>query len=1290
MWQIVTRIPRGTVASQMRMFPMGMGIHEAWEVREMCDWFGLDPKRIHHELWGRIDEVIHSELENRSPDKRTLVGPVNEFCTYIALWAESQYAVEDAAEATRWVVANPDPKCNNEMKANALWFARCLDRVHWRLKIAAEVFRDPALRSDPSLMSLAVIVALRDFTGVKIVDQPVANVREDNVASLTRKERDEIFNNLYTIAQEMLAENNFQRLGSFGWLRHENREQVGYSLDDLARLMALLVARKAILYERDAHGGNADFDAKPGAPWGINLYSSDLPTSYDPRIINTLGRENSETRVSELAGANCDNSPEANELRDKLADLLPHLAPYTRTFFLRYIIQDGSASPKQRRLLIDQFANHARYAWLYSKNITLTPEENLRLEAFLAEASQSRNRTFIYLQLLRQEPEALGESIIRLLNSSNSKQFEAGLEMFGFLKNRSSESDYAEVFQQCREQAESGPNAAIFKEYFTGTLPQKETLERVIDLTRAKPAALGIIDAPLFGRTLTLSPTTGGEFLLGGQFTVNGKYPPTFPSTRIAYKEVIVTGPGLRQVLPGKEDELKTPLYVFGTVTGLRPYAVYTVEIKELRLFHAKSGVWYDSIFNERIRAEPIRIEESFQALVAKYGKWLGQANDRNGEDCLHYLRDTLQLSLSPVTLATFSDTVAANYRQQFSQGEPKRLESMDNDLKIYELARDTVGELFYDNMLKPDERIYLFHYRPDDDLTTNCLLLQAEVDRARGLSKEQREAIGKYLRASGILAGLGLLDATRITRTPLEAMTSGMPSTLPDLPIPAPAAPCSSTATIPEASLELEAADLAFGLDNLSPGEKEMWAKVDALSGRQQEIATLFLFCSRMADDFEALQKYQPKLLAAFPWINGMTLADTFSDQIDAYAVIACLLGLTNAKLAADIWREAADYPYGIVPYHEIKRARGGPFPPDITAAPATLRSKIFNRPYLFKNIVVLLNFIAGVADGFDYDSYLTDRERMVKEVKLVKNGEYGDKRDEWREIVKIKEGTKKYKGMAYFVPPLLGHLIRANHGYVMWERLQSILLGEASWGDIDRILVSGFIHGTIRLSDPMNSTLDQIPPWLMLYPDGRITESQANKVMEVGGNGSRASFALLLKLIRSTLCLNKEVSEQIFGWWAGIRLDLKLYGLGGRERIYDLALRCLSDQNYRDKYLAGEDALEIYLSLWALGSEELKDAFDAVMNIARNGSRAQVIAALYFTCQTACREFQQPVIDAIRARREFTEDAEVQELLVQCEQDNTLLRLVAYASLAENGKPYLAVEKVRRSAPHGGLERP
>ncbi len=152
-------------------------------------------------------------------------------------------------------------------------------------------------------------------------------------------------------------------------------------------------------------------------------------------------------------------------------------------------------------------------------------------------------------------------------------------------------------------------------------------------------------------------------------------------------------------------------------------------------------------------------------------------------------------------------------------------------------------------------------------------------------------------------------------------------------------------------------------------------------------------------------------------------------------------------------------------------------------------------------------------------------------------------------------------------------------------------------------------FIRGIVMSS---NAEMHEYLGKLLLA--ARLQEGFRQAICESADCGTTQAFLTIFKVIEDNNLIRFSSVKRAVGTWTGLMSS----DSGDIERISAKTVRliadCLEHEEARENYLKSEDSMEIYLSLWAYGFYEVKDAIVKFEEIVDHGTHHQLLTAGYF----------------------------------------------------------------------------
>lgn len=207
-----------------------------------------------------------------------------------------------------------------------------------------------------------------------------------------------------------------------------------------------------------------------------------------------------------------------------------------------------------------------------------------------------------------------------------------------------------------------------------------------------------------------------------------------------------------------------------------------------------------------------------------------------------------------------------------------------------------------------------------------------------------------------------------------------------------------------------------------------------------------------------------------------------------------------------------------------------------------------------------------------------------------------------------KLSDEEKAYQdNRSWCVPGYTQEAIAAelNRGN---EQLRRVLT-DSIMGEGGALLTHDVIGGIVKSTD---KEMHELLGKLLLA--SRLQEGLRQAICEKADEGTPEAFRTLLKVIAENDLIRFSAVKRAVGTWTGLLTP----DSGDLERIsgktVSLIVRCMEDSVERERCLASEDSMEIYIALWSMAFGEVKDACKRVVEYAHKGSHHQLLTAGYF----------------------------------------------------------------------------
>jgi hypothetical protein len=325
--------------------------------RAFCVWLGLDFDAVSASGAKRIQQTYENAWRclTDEPFRAECLKGADAQKISLALWAVSADGVEFAEDEVLRILRD-GPR---HRVVAALRTARQFQNPEVQPRLAALALSNPDYRADGEIAG-AALDCLRFLNRIQLDKGKMA----------------ELYGYLKLLADSYKKNDH-------------------YSRDGLFDAMTRLLARKQTRTTYSSYSSGTETNE-----WGIPV--SKTHSSQEPMVLDELDKPSESGELS---------------LRDDLCGYLEQMSADSRNLFLRQVVRDGSASPRQREALVRAMGDRsgwcASLAWQNLKDVPLTDEEVKIIEGFLR-FKDGTIRQHITLKLLGQSPEKLGQSIQRL------------------------------------------------------------------------------------------------------------------------------------------------------------------------------------------------------------------------------------------------------------------------------------------------------------------------------------------------------------------------------------------------------------------------------------------------------------------------------------------------------------------------------------------------------------------------------------------------------------------------------------------------------------------------------------------------------------------------------------------------------------------------------------------------------------------------------------------------------------------------------------------------------------
>lgn len=178
-------------------------------------------------------------------------------------------------------------------------------------------------------------------------------------------------------------------------------------------------------------------------------------------------------------------------------------------------------------------------------------------------------------------------------------------------------------------------------------------------------------------------------------------------------------------------------------------------------------------------------------------------------------------------------------------------------------------------------------------------------------------------------------------------------------------------------------------------------------------------------------------------------------------------------------------------------------------------------------------------------------------------------------------------------------------HHNIAAEDAVRRILTEENSSSGISTELIRGVLFSH-------REEFHQLLGKLLLA--ARLQEGVRQVICENAEYGTREGFLEILKVISENNLIRFSSVKRAVGTWLGIMSEDSRDLERISEKSVRLIIECLENSDTCEKYLASEDAMELYIALWSLGFVDINLSVKKIYEIAESGSKHQLLVAGYF----------------------------------------------------------------------------
>ncbi len=337
----------------------------------------------------------------------------------------------------------------------------------------------------------------------------------------------------------------------------------------------------------------------------------------------------------------------------------------------------------------------------------------------------------------------------------------------------------------------------------------------------------------------------------------------------------------------------------------------------------------------------------------------------------------------------------------------------------------------------------------------------------------------------------------------------------------------------------------------------EKMNRELEKLSEKNQELLTEILTAFRIIKvdtNYNVNGRYE-KLKKMLWTKDTKDLTSIFTG--DEFLVLVALLGNEWASKFKKAWDRCALYPY----------ARG-------------MMRRPFRMPsaqYVYLDFVIykLNEMVSLVMHHFSFEGYFTNYTEDI----FRRDGVISD-----LIAVEIDDGNDK-----------------------ILESIDCVIHGENNASVITRTLIKGMLMSH-------NHKMHQWVGDLLLA--AKLQEGLRQTIIEVMDEGSKEGFLFLLKLILDDDLIRFSSVVRGLDVWTGLGIAAEK-PLVVKECI-ETGCKVLDDKNYVEEALDSKDALIIYMALWAVAFDDIKQVEDKLKRLLTGKAKYKKLVALYFLTQT------------------------------------------------------------------------
>lgn len=326
--------------------------------------------------------------------------------------------------------------------------------------------------------------------------------------------------------------------------------------------------------------------------------------------------------------------------------------------------------------------------------------------------------------------------------------------------------------------------------------------------------------------------------------------------------------------------------------------------------------------------------------------------------------------------------------------------------------------------------------------------------------------------------------------------------------------------------------------------------------AGEARDLAAALLACiAEIPGDDRSYTQKRNEVNKLMNPDNAKQMSDVFSGEYqDALGI---LLGEKSAKMFQKVWERCTLYPFSLGWLRK-------PF-----------RSRKYSMLYLDRNLSLLRDMMYASALG-EID--------IARELRKNEQAYLFSRLNAAMIAAEIDEGNSEILGIA-----------------------NSIIYGENEGGLVSRLLIAGLLMSRSEAAHKMVGDL---------LLAAKLQEGLRQAIVETMDEGSREGFLHILKLIIENNLMRFSSVIRAFDTWTG--LGIPPDRPTAVSKCFETAYGCLTDKCVLDSCLRSDDALQIYMALWAVGFDEVADVEPLLLGLVSDTPKYRKLIALHFLRHT------------------------------------------------------------------------